>query len=115
MYRVLISETSQSKIDDYSNYLWEYYDRLFDDTGLGYAEDIIKKQYKQSTDILRNNIYNSIENTLSLDTPYGYSFDSIEQIYTITIPIGTRRMFIRYKEYIDSHTRLVIDISIIRK
>jgi len=115
MYRVLISEASQNKIDDYSNYLWEYYDRLFDDTGLGYAEDIIKKQYKQSTDILRDNIYDSIENTLSLDTLYGYSFDSIEQVYTITLPIWTRRLFIRYKEYPETHTRLVIDISIIRK
>ncbi len=102
-------------IDFYTDNLWKYYENLYDDTGLGSAEILIKEQYKESYQILHDNIYTWIERILWWQEILGYSQNNNQKTYTVTSSIGTRRLFIEYREYSEEKIRVVMDVQIIRK
>ena len=52
---------------------------------------------------------------LERSTILGYSHNPDTKIYTVTTSIGTRRLFIEYREYPDEKIRVVTDVQIIRK
>ncbi len=93
----------------------EYYERLYSDTGLGDAEEIIRKQYIDSANILNTTLHRAIKEFLKNEVMLGYSYNPETKIYTITTSIGTRRIFIEYREYSGEKIRVITDVQIIRK
>ncbi len=93
----------------------EYYERLYSDTWLGDAEEVIRKQYIDAANLLNVTIHRTIEKFLERDIILGYSYNPEWKIYTITIPLGTRRLFIEYWEYPEEQIRLIMDVQILRK
>ncbi|MDD2917000.1 MAG: hypothetical protein PHH70_04115 [Candidatus Gracilibacteria bacterium] len=88
---------------------------LYDDTGLGDAETIIKEQYINGANVLRISLYDAIKNILFSEKVLGYSYDSIDEIYKITTTIESRRLFLSYKEIQESQIRIITDIEILRR
>ncbi len=115
MWEVQISDRARLTIETHADLLWRYYDDLFTDTGMWATEKIIKSQYKESADILRDGIYDTLFLILEKDTILGYSHNPEWESYTITTSIGTRRLFIEYREYAEEKIRVVMDVQIIRK
>ena len=93
----------------------EYYERLYSDTWLGDAEEVIRKQYIDAANLLNVTLHRTIKEFLERDTILGYSHNPEWKIYTITTSIGTRRLFIEYREYAEEKIRVVMDVQIIRK
>lgn len=115
MWKIQISDKARLRIENHADALWKYYDNLFTDTGMGVAEDIIKSQYKESSNILRDGIYDRLVVVLEREQILGYSYNSESQVYTITTSVGTRRLFIEYKEYNEENIRVVLDVQILQK
>ena len=115
MWKVQISHQAKISIESHVDTLWRYYDNLFSDTGMWAVEEIIKSQYRESATILRDGVYDTVFVMLERSTILGYSHNPDTKIYTVTTSIGTRRLFIEYREYPDEKIRVVTDVQIIRK
>jgi hypothetical protein len=76
---------------------------------------MIKSQYRESSKILRDSIYDTLFQVLERNPILGYSYNAESEIYTITASVGTRRLFIEYREYKEENIRVVMDVQIIRK
>jgi hypothetical protein len=93
----------------------EYYERLYSDTGLGDAEEIIRKQYIDAANLLNVTLHRTIGELLEKDSILGYSYNPESRVYTVTASVGTRRLFIEYREYAEENSRVVMDVQILRK
>ena len=114
MYSVVFDEKIYQKIEKYISTYRSRYLELYDDTGLGYAEDIIKSQYITNADILTDAFVDSIYDVMHGREILGYSIAN-DMTRVTTISIGSRRLFITYVEDADNMTRSVVDMEIYRR
>lgn len=114
MYQVRISAQASTRINVYTDSIMDYYERLYTDTGLGDVEEVIRRQCIDATTILNKTLHISIKEALQQDILW-HSHDATSDIYTTTIPIGARRLFIEYREYPREKIRVVMDVQIIRR
>ena len=113
MYKSIITSQVRKQITRYGEFYLEWFISRFSDTGLGHAESIIQKQYIESSDILVESIYHSIE-TATIQEIISYA--PLENwIRETSIRLGNRRIFIQYEEDLSSMTRFIIDIEILRR
>lgn len=115
MYKIEINPTAQNRIEWFILRYRDAFLDLYDDTGLWDAEIIIKEQYIKWADILRISLHNAIKSCLSPNKILGYSHNPTNNIYQITTSLGSRRLFLSYKEIQESQTRIITDIEILRK
>ncbi len=115
MYKIEISPIAQKRIEWLILWYRDAFINLYDDTGLWDAEIVIKEQYIKWADILRISLYDAIKNSLSLEKLFGYSYNATEDIYQITTVLGSRRLFLSYKEEKEPKIRIITNIEIFRK
>jgi hypothetical protein len=115
MFTVKFSQDAIKRVDSYTDRIVSYYEDLYEDTGMGHAEEIIRLQYRDAAELLNISIYDTVAVTLEKNPILGYSYNPDSQVYTITATVGTRRLFIEYREYKEENTRVVMDVQVIRK
>lgn len=115
MYSLKISLKAKKTVENYVITYRDAFLDLYTDTGLWYAETIIKEQYLIGADTLRAVLHESISKRLQADTILGYSYNEKEDIYLVTTSVGKRRVFLEYTENAKQKTRVLKDISIVRK
>jgi hypothetical protein len=76
MYDVVFDERVYQKIENYISAYRSRYLELYDDTGLGYAEDIIKSQYIINADLLASTLVDGIYGVMHDREILGYSITS---------------------------------------
>ena len=112
MYKVIILDSVRAKIKKYGDAYRDIFVTRFSDTGLWYAEELIQKQYLESADLLVESIYGSMEIYASRDLiPYRESGE-IRETHT---RLGSRRIDFCYEEDVETMTRYITDIEILRK
>ena len=114
-YIVLISEEVQSKINRYTDLYADYYRKLYNDSGLGVAADIIIEQYIDITSRLNTLIHDTIEEALRIDPILGRFENTVNHTSIVTVSVNNRRLFLTYRDLPDIHTRILIDIEIVKK
>ncbi len=114
MYSVVFEEKIYQKIEKYIGSYRSRYLELYDDTGLGYAEDIIKSQYIISADILTDAFVDGIYDVMYSREILGHSVAN-DMTRITTVSIGSRRLFITYIEDTTTMTRNVLDMEIYRR
>lgn len=114
MYTVIFEERVYQKIYRYIDVYRMKYLELYNDTGLWYAEDIIKSQYIVNADMLTDAFVDGIYDTMHEREILWYS-TNWDMSRITTISLGSRRLFITYRENNQNMTREVMDIEIYRK
>ncbi len=114
MYSVVFDEKIYQKIEKYISVYRSKYLELYHDTGLGYAEDIIKSQYIINADILTDAFVDGIYDMMYAREVIWYSI-ATDMTRITTISIGSRRLFITYMEDDTRMTRTILDIDIFRR
>ena len=113
MYKSIITPRVRQQITRYGDLYLEGFVSRFSDTGLGYAETVIQNQYLESSDLLVESIYRTIEKATMQDIlPYSPLQNEIRET---SIRLGARRLFVQYEEDTENMTRYIIDIEILRK
>ncbi len=113
MYSSVIASRVRQKITRYGDLYLEWFISRFSDTGLGYAETIICNQYLESSDLLVESIYRTIEKATAQELlPYSPLPNGIRET---SIRLGARRLFIQYEEDQENIIRYITDIEILRK
>ena len=115
MYHIKIGRTPRTKIERYIDAYRSAFLELYDDTWLGYAEDIIKEQYIQNADLLRKVLYETIAHALSQEKIVGFSYSMETEVFLVTVPVERRRIFLSFREDRTTQTRILVDIEIVRK
>lgn len=113
MYNVQIVPEAQEIVERYILAYREAFLRLYDDTWLWEAENVIKFQYIQGAEILRDSFYKSISIVLKQQKILGYSYNEEKKIYTTTTRIWSRRLFLEYTEDERKQERTLLNINII--
>ncbi len=114
-YVVVIAEVVQSKINRYIDLYADYYRELYNDSGLGVAEDIIIEQYIDITNRLNILLHDTIEQTLKTDIILGRFENTVSHTSMVTVSVNNRRLFLTYRDLPDIETRILIDIEIVKK
>lgn len=115
MYSLKISPKAKRVIESYIIAYRDAFLELYTDTWLGYAETIIHEQYILGAETLRNTLYVAIGDTLKAENILGYSYNQDGDTYIVTTSIGSRRVFLEYRQDTENQTRVLQDISIVRK
>ena len=115
MYQVIVTLQTSKSIASYTDSIMEYYERLYSDTGLGDAEDIIRKQYRDSASFLNMTLHKTIRNVLWREVIIGYSYNLQTETFIITTSVWSRRVFIEYRENTEGKIRIVTNIQIVYK
>jgi sugar diacid utilization regulator len=115
MYHIKLSQKVRTKIEKYIKSYRDAFLTLYDDTWLGYAEDLIKQQYIQNAEILRKTLYEAIVSALSQDALYWSAYIADTQTFVITVSLERRRLFLSYRENNTTSTRILVDLEIVRK
>lgn len=113
-YQVIVSLWVQEKVDQYTQLYADYYRQLYSDTWLGNVEEMIIGQYVQSATSLNIALHNAIEWTLTGATILWRAYRESTDTYIVTTTIDNRKLFIEYRELVDTQTRIVLDIQIVR-
>lgn len=114
MYTVTFGEKVYQKIYRYIDMYRAKYLELYHDTGLWYAEEIIKNQYIVNADMLTDVFVDGIYDIMHEREVLWYSTNP-DMSRVTTISLGSRRLFITYLENSLNMKREVIDIEIYRK
>ncbi len=112
--QVYFSDKATDDIVVFFDFYSELYFRLYDDTGLGPAEEYIKKSYADSAILMRDGVYDEIESLLSQDHILGYvPGNDATDMRLVTRKYWNYRLFIEYRE-IDLY-RIIEGVRIYRK
>lgn len=111
MYNITIVPEVRKYIRKYIDAYEIYYENLYQDSGLGIAEDIIIAQYTQSARAISDTIYTAIEQAIKPEIIFGYSTKN--DIRVITTRIENRRLFISYTESHEMQERTVVEMEIV--
>jgi hypothetical protein len=113
MYKVIISSHVDYLIDTYGDTYRDVFISRFSDTGLGYAEALIQRQYIESAELLIDGIIDTIETAMLHEiVPYTPLVNGSRET---SIRLGARRLFITYEEDTVNMVRYITDIEILRR
>lgn len=111
---VYFSENAIDNVISFFNYYQYLYLRLYDDTGLGPAEEYIKKSYRDSATKMREWLFRDLNDYFAWEILYGYSIDSSNTaLRNITKTYWSYRILVKYEE--SQKNRIIHNISIQRK
>jgi len=113
MYKVIINELVDIKINNFINSYTKNSLKRFNDTWI-FDEYIITKRYKDKSIELNNNIYLSIQNKLSEENIYWYRINENNETECI-IFVWNYMIVLWYKEDKESKLRLLEHINFNKK
>ena len=86
---------------------------LYTDTGLWYAEEIIKGEYRKNAKILKNSILSAMDHSMKQEIVWYIPLSG--DMRETSIRLGARRIQLTYEEDPIAQIRYIMDIEILRR
>ncbi len=112
--QIVFSDIALQSIRKFFQFYEDLYFRLYDDTWLWPAEEVIKKSYQESAYSMRHWVYSEIKKLMSHEKVLWYvPWDISSDIRLVTKSYWSYRLFVEYRE-IDTY-RVIENVRIYRK
>jgi hypothetical protein len=113
MYSVQISTHVEQRITRYVEAYRDIFVELYTDTGLWYAEEVIKDEYRKNAKLLKDGILSAINQSMKQEIVWYTPLS--EDMRETSIRLGARRIQLTYEEEAVWQIRYIMDIEILRK